>query len=78
MKTYSIDLRQRVVEACKEGESTQKKIAELFGVSLSWVESLLRGKRVIDHVPDGRWESLKMLQAGSPTVGTQLPNREML
>ncbi len=42
MKTYSIDLRQRVVESCEEGGSTQKEVAELFGVSLSWVESLLR------------------------------------
>ena len=42
MKIYSIDLRQRVVEAYESGEGTQKEIAELFGVSLSWVESLLR------------------------------------
>jgi len=42
MKVYSLDLRQRVVEAYENGEGTQKEIAELFGVSLSWVESLLR------------------------------------
>jgi len=42
MKVYSLDLRQRVVKAYENGEGTQKEIAELFGVSLSWVESLLR------------------------------------
>jgi len=42
MKAYSIDLRQRVVEAYENGEGTQKEIAQLFGVSLSWFESLLR------------------------------------
>jgi transposase len=41
MKTYSIDLRWRVVEAHENGEGTQKELAEAFGVSLSWVEKLL-------------------------------------
>ncbi len=41
MKPYSIDLRQRVLEAYESGKGTQKEIAEFFCVSLSWVESLL-------------------------------------
>lgn len=41
MKPYSIDLRQRVVEAYENGEGTQPQLAEAFGVSVSWVEKLL-------------------------------------
>jgi transposase len=41
MKPYSMDLRQRVVEAYENGEGAQKELAEAFGVSLSWVEKLL-------------------------------------
>ena len=42
MKPYSLDLRQRVVESYENGEGTYAELAEVFGVSLSWVEKLLR------------------------------------
>jgi transposase len=42
MKPYSLDLRQRVVESYENGEGTYEELAEVFGVSLSWVEKLLR------------------------------------
>ena len=42
MKPYSIDLRQRVVEAYENGEGTHEELAEAFCVSLSWIEKLLR------------------------------------
>ena len=45
MDAYSMDLRQRVVRACDEKVGSQRRIAELFGVSLSWVEKLLRRRR---------------------------------
>lgn len=45
MEAYSMDLRQRVVRACDERVCSQRRIADLFGVSLSWVEKLLRRKR---------------------------------
>ncbi len=48
MKAYSIDLRQRIVQAYQSGEHTQKEIAELFGVSLSWLESFLKRWRESD------------------------------
>ena len=41
MDAYSIGLRQRVVRAWDEKVGYQRRIAELFGVSLSWVEKLL-------------------------------------
>jgi transposase len=42
MKPYSLDLRQRVVEAYENGEGTHEELAEAFCVSLSWIEKLLR------------------------------------
>ena len=42
MKPYSMDLRQRVVEAYENGEGTQAELAETYGVSVGWVEKLLR------------------------------------
>ena len=45
MRTYSIDLRERVIRACDEGVGTQAEIAELFGVSVSWIKKLRRRRR---------------------------------
>jgi transposase len=45
MRTYSLDLRERVVRACDEKVGTRTKIAELFGVSVSWIKKLLRQRR---------------------------------
>jgi len=39
---YSDDLRQKLVEAWKAGYGTQAELAEWLGVSLSWVEKVLR------------------------------------
>ena len=45
MKTYSMDLRQRVVEACDAEELTREEIAEQFGVSTAWIRRLLQRRR---------------------------------
>lgn len=45
MKPYSIDLRERVVEAYARGEGTQKALAKRFAVSLSSVARWLRDYR---------------------------------
>ena len=39
---YSNDLRQKLAEAWQAGHGTQAELAEWFGVSLSWVEKVLR------------------------------------
>jgi transposase len=39
---YSNDLRRKLVEAWLTGESTQVELADLFHVSLGWVEKVLR------------------------------------
>lgn len=45
MKTYSNDLRERVVRACDEKVGTRKQIAKLFGVSTAWIRRLLQRRR---------------------------------
>jgi transposase len=42
MKTYSMDLRERIVAAVDAGKQTQYEVAASFGVSLSWLKELLQ------------------------------------
>jgi len=51
MEAYSMDLRQRVMRACDDRVGSQRRIADLFGVSLSWVEKLLRRRRQTGSIP---------------------------
>ena len=39
---YSLDLRRKIVQACERHTQSQREVAELFGVSRSFVESVLR------------------------------------
>lgn len=41
MRSYSVDLRQRIVQAVRDGQ-TQPAVAERFGVSLSSVQRFVR------------------------------------
>jgi|SRR5215203_3489339 transposase len=45
MKTYSYDLRERVVRACDDGWYSRTELAELFGVSTAWIRRLLQRRR---------------------------------
>jgi len=42
MKAYSLDLRWRVLSAALRGERTIPEVAELFGVSVTFVNKMLR------------------------------------
>ncbi len=42
---YSLDLRRKVLQACERKGQSQRAVAEFFGISLSFVESLLRRVR---------------------------------
>jgi transposase len=42
MKAYSLDLRRRVLSAALRGDRTLPEVAELFGVSLTFVNKMLR------------------------------------
>jgi transposase len=45
MRSYSQDLRDRVVRAADRGGQTQQQIAERFGVSTAWIKKLLKQRR---------------------------------
>jgi transposase len=45
MATYSIDLRHKILQAYERRLSSQRTLADLFGVSLSCVEKLWRRHR---------------------------------
>lgn len=45
MAPYSLDLRRKVVEAYERGVGSQRQVAELFGVSLAFVEKLFKQLR---------------------------------
>lgn len=42
MKAYSLDLRQRVVDAYERGEGSLAEVAEFFRVSLFFIKKMLR------------------------------------
>jgi transposase len=52
MAPYSLDLRQKIVQAYERGAGSQRELAELFGVSLSFVEKLfIQLRRTGDVAP---------------------------
>ena len=56
MRAYSLDLRQKIVQAYDRRVSSQGQVAQTFGVSLSFVEKLLRRWRTtgdISPLPHG-------------------------
>ena len=50
MKPYSLDLRERVVKAIENGDSSVRKVAQRFAVSKSCVERWVKQKRTQGHV----------------------------
>ena len=45
MAAYSVDLRERIIEAVERNVSSKRQIARLFGVHESFLSKLLRQKR---------------------------------
>lgn len=45
MKAYSLDLRQKIVDAYAIGDISQRKLAKNFGVTLAFVQKLLKRQR---------------------------------
>jgi len=45
MKAYSIDLRQRVLDAWLAGEATQAELAKRYRVSPRWISEMVRRHR---------------------------------
>ena len=44
-KPYSLDLRQKIVDAYYEGDISQRQLAQQFGVATSFVQKLLKQAR---------------------------------
>jgi len=45
MKAYSLDLRQKIIEAYSNGKGSQRKLAETFGVTRSFIQTLFKRYR---------------------------------
>ena len=45
MAAYSLDLRQRIIEAVEKGDKTKREIAEIFSIHESFIYKLLRQQR---------------------------------
>ena len=55
MNTYSLDLRERIIELYESGALTQQEVADDFGVSLGFVRKLwLQWQRTGDLAPGKR------------------------
>ncbi|MEH1837955.1 MAG: IS630 transposase-related protein [Nostoc sp.] len=50
MKPYSIDLREKIVNAYERGDTSVRKVAVQFGVAKSFVQKLLALKRNQGHL----------------------------
>ncbi len=58
MRPYSEDLRRTLIAACEEGAMTRREMAELFHVSVAFVQNVLR-----------RWRETGQLAAKPPAGG---------
>ena len=50
MKPYSVDLREKIVSAIEQGDSSVRKVAQRFSVSKNSVQRLVTQKRSAGHV----------------------------
>lgn len=50
MRAYSIDLREKIVNAYSQGDTSVRKVADRFGVAKSFVQKLLSMNKTQGHV----------------------------
>lgn len=50
MKPYSVDLREKIVNAYERGDTSVRKVAVQFGVAKSYVQKLLLLKKTQGHL----------------------------
>ena len=73
MKAYSIDFREKVVKAYEQGNTSLRKLATRFDVSLAFVQRLLKQKKIKGHVQPGKQGgSMKSELHGYSTQLTQM------
>ncbi len=83
MRAYSIDLREKIVKAYEQGDTSIRKVATRFGVAKSFVQKLLSMKKTQGHVQprkqggamkaelDGHEELLRAMVAQYPDATLQ-------
>ncbi|MEO1510410.1 MAG: IS630 family transposase, partial [Cyanobacteria bacterium J06633_23] len=49
-KAYSLDLRQKIVDAYDRGDISQRGLANQFGVAKSFVQKLLKQRRETNSI----------------------------
>ena len=54
MKAYSIDFREKIVNAYAQGDISIRKLATRFDVSKALVQKLLKQKQTAGHVEPGK------------------------
>ena len=65
MAAYSLDLRERIVDAVERQDKSKREVAKLFGVHESFIYKLLRQKRLLNHLaplPHGGGATAKLTQ----------------
>jgi transposase len=50
MKPYSLDLREKIIDAVEKGDSSIRKVAQRFSVSKNFVQRLVTQKRTQGHI----------------------------
>jgi transposase len=50
MKAYSLDLRQKILDVYNEGNISQRQLAKLFHVSLSFIQKILKQYRKTGNI----------------------------
>ena len=64
---YFVDLRRKVVQACERGTASQAEVAQLFGVSRSFVEKLLQLRRRTGALEPDRKRAGRPARIDAPT-----------
>lgn len=78
MRPYSLDLRQRIVDAYRNGKGSVRKLAERFDVAVSTVQSYRNLLRATGHVqprPHGGGVDPSINEAGLQTVRALLEEK---
>jgi transposase len=73
MKAYSVDLRQKIIDAHNQKEGSQRQLAKRFRVSLSFIENLLKRYRTdgtVEPRAHGGGQSAKLSPEQESVIAT--------
>jgi transposase len=68
MKAYSLDLRQKILQAYDHGRGSQRALAALFGVSRGFVEQLMRRRHTTGEIAPRPHAGGRQPHCDSPTL----------